>query len=413
METPSPDHPRPQKPDRSKPIPYLEWYRLALLLTGVPDVAKVILQDAATAAADHLAQLRSTNAREAWLVRLIRERAIKWQNSRMDAVPPFRDQCSEGCSPETPGLDASPARPVWELSAALPEPDRSALALFFCLKSEPEFLAEMLGLRASAFADALARARQALVPSGIFPENPLVRVHRPWREDSGRILKAVRAASKSPKGEAEVASQTALDRRLHEEIEAVELPDDLALPEMAALTKRGFRSLIRQPAVLAIGLAILVVVGVVVFTTVRKLDDFPGKDTVAELIEGTDEMNGMELEPITPTEVGKLGDWFLLKGFEGFSVPPELAHAVAIGCRVYKHDGAPIAQVALDRQSALLLVFEAADLKVVLDSAAWHVFQQEDWAVAVRGDGKNCYVVTFLGDTDDMAGLLKATAGPH
>ena len=420
MDTPSPDQPRPQLPEEPRKQPYLEWYRLALLLTGVPSVAQSILQEAAGAAAGQLGQLRNQNARKTWLVRLIRERSLRWQNAQSNTAAPFRNQqVDESLSPlsRTTGSGGLPQSdtvppvqtpPIWEKVAALPEPDRSAFVLFHCMESDPDALAEMLGLRASAFADALGRARRTLASAQSFPENTKLKVYRPWGGNSLRIEKAAKTAEADPIATPQFAAQSALDSQCHEQIEQIAFPEGLALPEMAIPHPPGFRALVRQPAVLAIGLAMLVVLGVAVFAFMRKLDEFPGKDVVAELIDGTDEMNGMELESITPAEAGKLEDWFMLKGFEGFSVPPELAHFKAIGCRVYKFDGVPVAQVALDRHNALLMVFDASDMKVTLKTPAWHVFQQENWAVAVRGDAENCYVVTFLGDSDEMPGFLKA-----
>ncbi|MEI6350266.1 MAG: hypothetical protein WCP06_04075 [Verrucomicrobiota bacterium] len=417
MDTPSPDQPRRQSPEEPGKQPYLEWYRLALLLTGVPSVAESIVEEAAAAASGQLAQLRNQNARQTWLVRLVRERALRWQNAQADAAAPFRNQrVDEGVAPvsrtgESGGLSQSdPGVPpvqtalIWEKVAALPEPDRSAFALFHCLESDPDALAEMLGLRESAFADALGRARQALAPGQLFPESSKLNVYRPWGGNPARLQKLANGA----KSDLKFAGQIAFDSRCHDEIERIAFPETLSLPEMAVPRAPGFRALISQPAVLAIGLAMLVVLGVTIFYFMRKLDEFPGKDIVAELIDATDKMNDMELEPIKPIEAGKLEDWFVLKGFENFAVPPELAKAKAIACRVYKHDGVPVAQVALDRHNALLMVFDASDMKVTLNTPAWHVFQQEDWAVAVRGDADNCYIVAFVGDSDDMAGFLKS-----
>jgi hypothetical protein len=175
--------------------------------------------------------------------------------------------------------------------------------------------------------------------------------------------------------------------------------------------KPHWRSAIRQPAVISILCALLVVLGVGAWAAMRKLDDFPGRDLVGEIIDETDGMDGTELEPVTPIEAAQLGDWFMLKGFEGYTAPVELAVTKAVGCRVYRHDDHPVAQIALDRKNALLAVFHTADMKVTLSTSAWHIFQQDDWAVATRGDGANGYIVSFIGDADEMAAFLRGEAG--
>lgn len=171
--------------------------------------------------------------------------------------------------------------------------------------------------------------------------------------------------------------------------------------------KPGFFALIRQPAVLAIALALLVVVGVLVYFTINRMNDFPGKDTVMELAEEANALNGSEFESINPTTAGKLDDWFVMKGFEGFSVPQELQEAKAVGCRIGKHEDIEVAQVALDRKNAMILVFRLADLNIEADAAGWHIFQQDDLAVAACTDKQNLCVVLFQGNSDDMPEFLK------
>lgn len=282
--------------------------------------------------------------------------------------------------------------------AALPEPARSAFALFYSLARESgagseahcALLADWLGLKPEAFAEALAQARLALSSKG-----------------AGQAV--VEEAGKTAEPELATA-QTAFERQWHREVEAIEFPSGLTLPDLAGPSSPRLRSLLRQPAVLAIGVALLVVLGVVFFAAVRKIDDFPGKELVAEMIEEPGAFDASKMEKIEAAEAGSLGDWFLLKGFDNFSVPPELEHARTVACRVYKYEGHPVAQLALSRQDALLLVFHCTEMKVPLDSLQWYIYQQDDWAVATRGDGKNCYVVAFVGNSDDMGALLHKMA---
>ena len=289
--------------------------------------------------------------------------------------------------------------------ALLGEPARMAYALFHCFSVDPDELAELHGIRLSKFAEALRAARNALEPSAQCQVSDKLSIYRPWGKNAPAVSKAAQVVT-GPEAEA-LTTQTALDERFHAEVEAITMPAIIPLPETVQGASR-FKALFGQPVVLAIVLAVLVVVGVGIYATMRKLDDFAGKDAVCELVDDADAMSGMELEAIAPTEAGKLGDWFLLKGFEDFSAPAELAKVKSVGCRVYRRDGHPIAQVALDRHNALLLVFRAEDLKVNPGSTAWRIFQQDDWAVAAKGDGRNCYVIAFLGNSEEMAPLLKS-----
>jgi len=370
---------------RSHPASELDagWYRLALLWTGTVAAAEEILREIFAVAPNELAQLRSKERRKIWMIRQIRSRARKWRLANPDV-----------------SSDSSffPSR-----VAALPEPSRSVFALFQCLDCSLDDMAEMLGLDCTAFARALVCARQELAPGVMFSEKALLRIHRPWGGDRSKVAKAVRAAQTN----AELAAQIAADLQWHEEIERIEIPEELALLNLAVPPKMGLRALVFQPAVLAIALALVVVVGVLIYLAQTRMGDFPGKDAVVALVEEDGTLNGPDFEEISPTEAGKLDDWFVLKGFEGYAVPRKLQKAKVIGCRVFKHDGILMAEVAFEKQNARMLVFRAADLKDGIAKGSKHIFQQEQWAVAAWSEQENSYVVMFQGDSDDMPGFLR------
>ena len=355
-------------------------------MTGLRSTAKEIVRGAVTTLSDRIAQCRNQERVRALLVKHIRS-AVKAAGK--------------------PVAESEPATDLPGRVAALTEPSRTAFALFHCFNVESNELAELQDLSVPKFSEAVRTAREALDPSAGFPTCHRLALHRPWGKNAPATEKAVQAV-KGQEAEA-FSAQTAFDERCHAEIVAIAMPAIVPLSEAVSGPSR-WKRLFGQPAVLAIVTAGLVVVGVVVYATMRNLEDFAGKDAVCELVDDADAMSGMELEPIAPIEAGKLGDWFLLKGFEDFSAPSDLVKAKAVGCRVYRRDGHPIAQVALDHHNALLLVFRAADLKVNPATAGWRIFQQDDWAVAAKGDGRNCYVLAFLGDASEMESLLKTGA---
>ena len=376
---------RPLPVQRSQPAsePDAGWYRLALLWTGDPAAAAAILKEIFAVAPDELAQLRSQERRNMWIVRQIRSRALKWQRAN-------------------PAVAADSAFFPSRV-AALAEPSRTVFAVFHCLEGSVEELAEMLGLGGAAFAQSLAQARSGLVHGAAFPENALLRVHRPWGGDSAKVAKAARAEAAN----AELASQIAADLQWHKEIERLEMPEELARLTPAVHPKMSLRALVLQPAVLAIALAVLVVAGVLIYLTQTRMGDFPGKDTVVALVEQEAAAKGPGFEEMAPTEAGKLDDWFVLKGFEGYAVPRKLQKAKVIGGRVFEHEGILMAEVAFEKQNARMLVFRAADLKNGIEKGKRRIFQQEEWAVAAWTEDENSYVVMFPGDSDAMPGFLR------
>ncbi len=409
METTSSDEFNPNTPQKEvlqeRIVP---WYRFALLLTGEPISAAEVVSTTWIGIVDRLAQLRSSEGQTALLSRKILEASYAWRNT-VSTVASGNSELAEGHS----AAEVKSNESIWAGVAMLPEPSRSAYALFLAVDAPVSEMAEWLKLKDEAFAEALSRARRILLGDGghhglvgEFPTQPLLKCHRLWGKESPEVAKAVKAAAKDAKQQAALTFQAEVDRRFYSEIKQVELPAGFALSPLMEAAKPRLRSILRQPAVLSIGLALLVVLGVVVYSAVRKIDDFPGKETVMDMIDETDAMTGTELEAIAPIEAEKLQDWFLLKGFEGFTLPPELAKAKIVGGRVFKRKGQPVAQLAMDLNNALLLVFPLADEKLTFNSPSWQIFQQGEWAVAARGDGVSCYIVSFIGDSEEMIGFL-------
>ena len=361
--------------------PDTRWFRLAMLLTGNAVGSGEILGELFATAPHELAQLRTRERRTVWMIRQIRLRALKWRQGH----PTADASCFAG------------------RVAALPEPSRSLFALFHCFDENLEILAETLGLGRAAAVQELICARQALAPGTAFPERGLLPTHRPWGGDAAKVAKARRTAPEDP----QLAAQIAADLQWHEEIERIEVPEAFSLLHLAEPPKLGWGALFSHPAVLAIVLAFGVVVGVLVHLAQTRMGDFTGKEAVGALVQEAGATNGSEFEVINPTDAGKLDDWFVLKGFEGYTVPRELQKAKAIGCRVFKQEGMLMAEVAFQKQNARLLVFRAAELKNGMEKGDRRIFQQGDWAVAAWNEQENGYVVMFEGDSDEMPGFLQ------
>jgi hypothetical protein len=79
----------------------------------------------------------------------------------------------------------------------------------------------------------------------------------------------------------------------------------------------------------------------------------------------------------------------------------------AIGSRIFKQDGQNIAQIAIEENSMLFFIFRAGDFSVKLaPPERWHVFQQEEWVVALRPEQENVFMIAFKGSKGDMNALL-------
>lgn len=137
-----------------------EFYRFALLLTGDLRVAEQIMAETLHEAEAPLAEFRNLASRQAWLVQRLRERCLRENAINEIEVPRLL---------RAP-LDAGEKREILTIEAfivaqrfsTLPEPERSALALFYLELFEPAEIARLLKLPLEGLAEALTRGRVLL-----------------------------------------------------------------------------------------------------------------------------------------------------------------------------------------------------------------------------------------------------------
>lgn len=239
----------------------------------------------------------------------------------------------------------------------------------------------------------------------------LLRCHRPGRPElqNPAIRKAVRFAEGIPELKTALALQIEFDDRQADIIRGI-VPDENFLNQIDDTLERsqkGFQwSTLKQPPFLAGAIAILVVLGVLIYFALDWLNGFPGREAARQMIDMTEEMTGIEREPKV-TEAGNLEDWFFSNRYENFRMLPEFAHMRTVGCRVFWQGGYPVAQIAIEKHNLLLYVFHAEDFGVALEPPEeWRFFQQREWTAAIREDAGTCFMAVFRGEKADMKAFL-------
>lgn len=146
-----------------------EFYRFAVLLTGQIAKAEQVMADTLTQAEGALAQIRNETSRRAWFVSRIRERCSGEEEGAAQAPRLLRE---EDADPGPLQVLEIEAYLVAQRFAQLPEPERSALALFYLDSFTNEDIAKLLKLQSHDLADTLHRARtrlQGLLRAGRSP----------------------------------------------------------------------------------------------------------------------------------------------------------------------------------------------------------------------------------------------------
>jgi RNA polymerase sigma-70 factor (ECF subfamily) len=139
-----------------------EFYRFALLLCGSVPAAEAALVAAFGEAEEHLGQMRSEDQRRVWLAMHIRRHCLaREQGAEAKAPRLLREVSGEGV-PEVLKIEAYILAQRFQ---RLPEPERSALALFYLDLFEVSEIASFLQMKLEDLGALLGRARGRLQDS--------------------------------------------------------------------------------------------------------------------------------------------------------------------------------------------------------------------------------------------------------
>ncbi len=238
--------------------------------------------------------------------------------------------------------------------------------------------------------------------------------YREGRDPDARMVKALRLVDSDAEAKGQLAEQMAFDAQLQTILAAIPVPEDLRqrLDRAHTGAEPARRSRQATNAVVSVVLGVVVILGLLVFFHIENAQKFPGSEALAKLALTPNNMSGFEMDPVSKPASG-LGDWFYMRGFEGFQVPPELRTAPVVGARLFKNEGRMVAQVATEAHHSLVYVLRAEEFGVQLpENGAWRVFESQEWVAAARVYQGLCAMVTFRGSEAEMHDFLQTLPKP-
>jgi hypothetical protein len=212
----------------------------------------------------------------------------------------------------------------------------------------------------------------------------------------------------------EFVNQQSFDRAVAALVQAITIPPEtaewFAVKDLVLSSKRTWKKTVRNPAVLAIGIAVAVIAGVLVFHFIGRLNDFPGSGTARKLLTIAGSTRSVLLDPVN-ADAGTLSDLFFMKhGLEHYDVPLEFADFRTIGCRVFEdEESRRIAQIWVAEKRMQFFLFPAerdAKTGAVLGFPGWRYVHQEGWAGAVTERNGICFMAALRGRENDLAAYL-------
>ena len=221
--------------------------------------------------------------------------------------------------------------------------------------------------------------------------------------------RSMRAAVARADDSGEFLNQQNFDRAFAELIRLIPIPPETAEwfseKDLGVGSKWTWRKMARNPAVLAISIAVVVIAGVSVFQVISRLNDFPGSATARKLLTVAASTRPVMLDPVS-TEAGTLSDLFFMKhGLEHYDIPEEFADFRTIGCRVFEdEESRRIAQIWLEKRLQLFLFPAERNTKTgaVLHFPGWRYVHQESWVGAVTERNGVCFMAALRGNEKDL-----------
>lgn len=223
--------------------------------------------------------------------------------------------------------------------------------------------------------------------------------------------RSMRAAVFRAKKADEFVQQQAFDRAVADLIGQTVIPPEVVewftKETTLAPPKRTWKTIATNPAIVAIGIALVVIATVFAFRIAERMNDFSGADTARKLLTTASSSRPVMLDPLK-TDAGALGDLFFMKHrLNHYDVPPEFAEFKTLGSRVFDdEEGHRVAQIWVVEKRMQFFLFPAerdAKTGAVREFADWRYVEQEGWSGVVRQKNGVCFMAALRGREKELA----------
>ena len=229
-----------------------------------------------------------------------------------------------------------------------------------------------------------------------------------------RMRSAVLRARRSPKAARDFNQQQAFDKAVAALVQEMPVSAEIAEwfrnERLIPQDKRTWRKTARNPAVLSVALALAVIIGVVVFIVLERMQEFPGSGTARKMLTVAAATRAGQLDPVE-AEAGSLGDFFFMKyRLEHYDIAPQFADLRTSACKVFDDDeGHRVAQISLPEKRMQFFLFPAERNPkdgTPLEFSGWRYVEHEGWTGAVQMKDGVCFMAALRGEERDLAPYL-------
>jgi len=207
------------------------------------------------------------------------------------------------------------------------------------------------------------------------------------------------------------AFDAALAKLVHEIPVDAQVAEWFANENLIPVVRRRWKTILLNPAVIAIAIALAVIGGIFAYRVHEHLRDFPGADKARRLLTVASSTRSVLLDPLK-TDAGALSDLYFLKHrLEHYDVPPEFAEFKTLGTRVFDDEEVHrVAQIWVAEKRMQFFLFPAeADPKDgrVTDFSDWRFVELEGWTGAVQQRNGVCFMAVIRGREKELQPYLE------
>jgi hypothetical protein len=233
------------------------------------------------------------------------------------------------------------------------------------------------------------------------------------RPSMERAMRVAINRARQGKGAASFGRQQAFDAAIAKVVRAIPVDEHVAEwfanENLIPVVRRGWKKFVRNPVVIAIAAAVLVIGAIGAYRVREHLRDFPGADKARRLLTVGASNRSVLLDPLK-TEAGALTDLFFLKyRLEHYDVPPEFAGFNTLGARVFDDDEVRrVAQIWIKEKKMQFFLFPAEPDKEgkIVDFSDWRVVELEGWTGLVTQRNGVCFMAMLRGDEKELQAII-------
>jgi hypothetical protein len=226
---------------------------------------------------------------------------------------------------------------------------------------------------------------------------------------------ALETARTIPEAAANLSAQHQFDLALAGMVRRIPIPKEAEewFVNAALLkgAKRSWKKTARHPAILATGLAVIVLAGTAIFFFVEQWREFPGSETAKKMLVVASNSRRAQFDRLN-TDAINLGDYFFMKfQLEHFDVPMRFADFRASGARIFEdEDGQRVAQVLLAESGVQFFLYPSekttARARPTPGPPKWRYVEDEGWAGAVEERDGVCFMIAMRGSEEELRSYL-------